>query len=126
MIVTRKIGSGLAAAAATIVAAVFIVWAKKAGLIDGDAGQRFVMAFIGLSVAAYGNATPKSAPYRSARAQSVRRVAGWLMVIGGLANAAIWTFAPYAVAPLVSMVPIIVAITGVVAYCWWSRPAAHG
>ena len=118
-----KVGVPIALITLAVVGATFI--AKRLGWVDGDAGVRLAMAISGLTLVYFGNRTPKEAPHRSARAQSVRRFSGWVMVLAGLLNAGIWVFAPMEVAPLASMVPVILAVVAIIAYCTYSRTPAQ-
>lgn len=114
-----KVGAPIALLTLAIVGATFI--ARRLGWVDGDAGLRLAMGISGLTLVYFGNRTPKEAPHRSARAQSVRRFSGWAMVLAGLLNAGIWVFAPMEVAPLASMAPVILAVAAILAYCIVSR-----
>ncbi len=118
-----KVGVPIALLTLAICGAVFI--ARRLGWVDGDAGARLAMAISGLTVVYFGNRIPKEAPTRSPRAQVVRRFAGRVMVLAGLLNAGIWVFAPMEVAALASMVPLILAVVAIIAYCTYSRTPAQ-
>lgn len=118
-----KVGVPIALLTLAICGAVFI--ARRLGWGDGDAGVRLAMAISGLTVVYFGNRIPKEAPTRSPRAQVVRRFAGRAMVLAGLLNAGIWVFAPMDVAALASMVPLILAVVAIIAYCTYSRTPAQ-
>lgn len=97
----RHIRFALILATLQVGGALALTFANKQGLIDDDMTTRGVMVLIGLSLAAVGNRMPKStdgpAPQSLSQAalrQSVLRVGGWAMMLGGLAFAAFWAFAP--------------------------------
>lgn len=80
---------------------------KLLGLIDQETTTRGIMAIFGLFLAAMGNAMPKQqdgpqpdTPQLVAVRQSILRVGGWAMVIGGLVWAVLWAFAPRDVAQI--------------------------
>jgi hypothetical protein len=116
----NKLAPSLALAAAMIGAALAIVYASKAHLIDGDAGTRTVMAIIGLALVHQANAIPK-AVLRSERARSMRRLSGYAFFLSGLAYAAIWAFAPIGVAADASMIAVGAAMILVIGACLLSR-----
>ena len=118
-----KVGVPIALLTLAIVGATFI--ARRLGWVDGDAGVRLAMAISGLTIVYFGNRIPKEAPTRSPRAQTVRRFAGRVMVLAGLLNAGIWVFTPMEFAVLASMVPLILAIVAIVAYCTYARSPAQ-
>lgn len=82
------------------------------------------MAVTGATMVWLGNQTPKKASPANARTLAYRRFSGWAIVLGGLANMAIWTFAPMDVAAMASIVPIAIAVVAIIAYCLRSRAAA--
>ena len=109
-----------------LVLSVALTLAKQGGLIDGDTVKRFVMAFIGLGVAWYGNITPKEGGAWSARRQAHRRVAGYAVAGAGLVNTAIWIWAPMSIAAELSMIPLVAAFIVILTYCFWlCGPAAQ-
>lgn len=117
----RELREGVPIAGLMLAAAGAVVLSQRMGWVDGDAGLRVSMAITGLACVYYANRAPKERPTRSPRAQAVNRVAGWLFVVAGLLNAAIWAFAPMDIAPMASMVPLVLAIVSVVTYCLLSR-----
>jgi hypothetical protein len=73
--------------------------AGKLGLIEATLAQRAVGALIGLMVVIVGNAVPKlrplSAPSPTPRsALGTERFAGWVLVVAGLAQVALFLLAP--------------------------------
>jgi hypothetical protein len=80
--------------------------AREAGLLDMDAGKRGAAAMMGLMLAVCGNFLPKMARRLelgreiAAAYASADRLAGWALVITGLAYAGIWVLAPIDQAPI--------------------------
>jgi len=104
-----KIIYGVLWAVAILAAALFLKRAQHAHLVSGDVVQRGVEVIIGLSFAVYANFIPKSvpglklSPARAARVQAMQRFNSWLFCLAGLVFAAIWAFAPLALAGAASM-----------------------
>ncbi len=80
--------------------------AREFGLLDMDAGKRGAAAMMGLMLAICGNVLPKIARQLdlgrdvAAAYASADRLAGWTLVMTGLAYAGIWVLAPMERAPL--------------------------
>ena len=55
-----------------------------------------------------------------AREQSVLRLSGWSMTLGGLAYAGLWAFAPLGFANVASMVVVAWAMVIVMGYGGWT------
>jgi len=119
------------AVAAMLIALPLGVFAARAqGLVAADdaaLGVRLVGIATGLIIAAYGNVIPKKlvcfdpmAP-DAARRQALQRFCGWLFVLAGLANAAIWAVAPVKQAAFWSMVPLAGAL--ILVAMRFARPA---
>jgi hypothetical protein len=122
------------AVAAMLVALPLAVFAARAqgliGVEDAALGVRLVGIATGLIIAAYGNVVPKrllcvdpTSP-DAARKQALQRFCGWLFVLAGLANAAIWAVAPVKQAALWSMVPLAGAL--ILVAMRFARPSARG
>jgi hypothetical protein len=85
-----------------LVAGVFFAIAigRETGLIEGDFGKRLAAAMMGLLVAICGNVLPKVARRiemtreTAAAYASADRLAGFALVVAGIAYAGIWLFAP--------------------------------
>jgi hypothetical protein len=122
---SNRILSSLAAAVLLVGVSIAMVVGRRAGII-GDEPTRGVMVIIGLLLAFYSNAIPKTVTARSARAQQVKRMAGWTFVLAGVGYALVWAFAPFANAPDLSMVVVGSGMALVIGACLWarSRPAA--
>jgi hypothetical protein len=90
--------------------------AQKAGLIDGEAVTRIVMAATGLMLVWIGNRMPKAwVPAETAR--RVHRLGGWSMVLSGLVYAALWAFAPVPVALAGGCAAVIAGMIVTIGYC---------
>jgi hypothetical protein len=91
--------------------ALLLTFANKQGMIDSEIATRGVMVLIGLGLCATGDRMPKSPdgplpqslPVAALR-QVILRVGGWAMMLGGLAFAELWAFAPLDVARAGSLV----------------------
>lgn len=85
-----------------LVAGVFFAIAigRETGLIEGDFGKRLAAAMMGLLVAICGNVLPKVARRiemtreTAAAYASADRLAGFALVVAGIAYSGIWLFAP--------------------------------
>ena len=123
----KSIRPALVIAGAQLVGALLLVLARKQGLISFDTTVRGAMVLIGLSIAATGNRIPKMPdglpPHTlslAALRQSVLRIAGWAMMLGGLAFAGFWAFAPRDVAAVGSIIALggsLAVMCGFVT--WW-------
>lgn len=98
--------------------------------LDAAVAIRLNGLLMGAWVVGWGNAIPKMlAPLNHlscapAREQSLRRFAGWALVLGGAAYMLAFALAPIPVAPLLAiclLAPSVVAVGGVVARCAWRR-----
>lgn len=67
--------------------------AVRAAALDAETFIRMLAIANGLMLAWYGNQTPKRFD-PTPQLRRLQRVSGWAMVLGGLVNAAFWTFAP--------------------------------
>jgi sterol desaturase/sphingolipid hydroxylase (fatty acid hydroxylase superfamily) len=88
-------------------------FAKRQGLIDIETTLRGAMVIVGVGLAAAGNRIPKSSDGPSPSTlklavlrQSVMRTAGWSLMLGGLAFAGLWAFAPLAVAQVAATIAL--------------------
>ena len=106
----KSIRFALILAAMQVGGGLLLTLAKSRGLIDGEAVTRGVLVLIGLCIAAIGNKIPKTSDgpppqtlTHAALRQKVLRAAGWSMMLGGLAFASLWAFAPLDVARVASI-----------------------
>lgn len=110
--------AGVIWAGAILILALGGALALSAGLMDKDMATRLVMGLNGLVLAWYGNRLPK-AVQPDARARQASRVAGRVLVAGGLANAGFWAFAPvdtaivYGTGAIAAAAAITLAVYGV-------------
>jgi len=93
--------------------------ARGVGLIapdDESLALRFLGIATGLACVYYANLAPKKAACvdpaspNAGRKQAMQRYSGWVLVLAGLANTAIWALAPIKQAALWSMVPLAVGL----------------
>jgi hypothetical protein len=107
--------------------ALLLALANQQGLIDDETRTRGVMVLIGLCLAAIGNRMPKTMdgpPPRSvslaALRQSVLRLGGWALMLGGVAFAGFWAFAPHGLALVGSLIAVGAAMLVTIGGCtWW-------
>ncbi len=91
---------------AVFVAMFAFAMARETGLLEMDTGKRGAAAMLGLMLAVCGNFLPKMARRLElgrevvAAYASADRLAGWTLVVAGLAYAGIWALAPMDRAPL--------------------------
>jgi hypothetical protein len=108
--------------------------ARGLGMIAPD-NESFALRFLGIAsglvIVFYANLAPKKAACvdpispDAGRRQALQRYFGWVLVLAGLANTAIWALAPIKQAALWSMVPLAVAL-GLIALRIASSRAAQG
>lgn len=137
----RNINLSLLVGALQVCGALLLLIARKQGMIDIETTKRGVMILVGLGVAAYGNWMPKmlegpSPQSRDVAAlrQSINRVGGWAMMLGGIAFAVIGGFMPRSVSVVGSIVAVGAGMAVMVGHGLWrvfqfnrrSRSAAHG
>jgi hypothetical protein len=112
----KDVIKSLAIAGGLIAMALASTAARKAGLIDGEAVTRIVMAATGLMLVWIGNRMPKAwVPAETAR--RVHRLGGWSMVLSGLVYAALWAFAPVPVALAGGCAAVIAGMIVTIGYC---------
>jgi len=97
--------------------------ARKLGYMDGETVTRVVIGLNGLMIAWMGNRLPK-AFVPSACASKARRVAGWSLVLSGLAYAGLFVFAPIPVAAWGGAGAVLTGIAVTVGYCQTLRSRA--
>ena len=106
-----------------VIGCLLLVLAKRQGLIDGEGVMRGALVLIGLGLAASGNMIPKmmdgQQPHTLALAalrQKIMRIAGWALMLGGLAFAGLWAFAPTDVAQVWAMVALGVSLAVMIGF----------
>ena len=121
-----RIVSALGLAAIILGVSASAAYGRRLGLIDPDLTDRIVQVVIGLVLAGYANLMPKhlgrprGAPRAEATAQSVRRVGGLAMTLGGLAWAAIWAFAPMSLTVPLAITAVASATLVTLGYGLWA------
>ncbi len=100
-------------------------YAEAQHWVGADGARRTLQVFIGLALAAYGNAMPKQigrwrgSTVAASRSQAALRVAGWSMTLAGLAHAGLWAFAPLTVADTGSLIAVGAATAVTLGYAVW-------
>ena len=121
-----RILSALGLAALILGTAAAMKYAQSQGLIDADIADRVMQVVVGLVLAAYANLMPKQlgrprgSTAAEAVAQSVRRVGGLAMSLGGLAWAAIWAFAPMSLTTPLGIAAVASATVITLSYGLWA------
>lgn len=122
----NTIRNALILAGIQIIGALLLTLANKLGWIDSETTTRGVMVLIGLMLVVIGNAMPKqqegppeqTAGQVAAR-QSILRVGGWALTLGGLVWSALWAFAPRDLATIGSIAAVATAVAVMLAYAVW-------
>lgn len=123
---TPRMTTAIAIALLFLAAAAGLRYAEGAGLIGVDGARRALQVLIGLGLAGYANLMPKRisgaprSPLAERRTQAALRIGGWSLTLAGLTQAALWTFAPLAVADVGSMAAVAAALTLTLAYALWA------
>lgn len=128
----KSIRSALLIAGSMLVCTAALTIAHKVfGWIDQETTTRGVMALIGLMLISTGNAMPKQhdgPPPKSVgeitTRQSITRVGGWAMMLGGLAWVVLWLFTPRDIATVGSVTAVGTATLVMIVYSVW-RYRAH-
>lgn len=126
---TPRIKTAIAIALLFLAAAAGLRYAEGAGLVGADGARRALQVLIGLGLAGYANLMPKRisgaprSPLAERRTQAALRVGGWSLTLAGLTQAALWTFAPLAVADVGSLAAVAAALTLTLGYALWAFTA---
>ena len=122
----NSVVGGIVLAVVMLGAAGALRFGEHAGWLGPDAAARGMQVIIGLALAFYANAIPKSASatWRAERlvdrAKSSVRFAGWAFTLAGLGYAALSAFAPEPFASTWSMGLVALAMTATLGYCLWA------
>ncbi|MBC6982498.1 SdpI family protein [Caulobacter sp. 17J80-11] len=119
----KDLKGALAWGGGILVVALAASYARHHGYVDNDTVTRLVVGLNGLMIAWFGNRIPKTV-VPSACARQAQRVAGWSMVLSGLAYAGLWAFAPMQVAITAGCGAVIAGIVVTIGYCLWLRARA--
>jgi hypothetical protein len=127
----KSIRTALLLAGVQIAGALLLTLANKLGWIDSETTTRGVMALIGLMLVTIGNGMPKQQEGPPSQTigdaivrQSITRVGGWAMLLGGLVWTGLWIFAPRDLAEIGSIAAVAAAALVMFAYAIW-RYRAH-
>jgi hypothetical protein len=122
----RSIRRALILAGIQIAGALLLTLANKLGWIDSETTTRGVMVLIGLMLVVVGNAMPKQQegpPEQTvgqvAARQSILRVGGWALTLGGLVWAVLWVIAPRDLATVGSVAAVATAVVVMIIYAVW-------
>ena len=123
----KSIRSAFILAGSMLVGTALLTVAHKVfGWIDQETTTRGVMALIGLMLISTGNAMPKQQegpPSQTVRdvavRQSILRVGGWMMMLGGLIWVVLWAFAPRDVAEVGSIAAVATTTLVMIGYSVW-------
>jgi hypothetical protein len=119
-------------AAVTLALAEALAIARATGAIERDSESvalRLLGIGCGLVIVFYGNIVPRRAECvdpaspDAPRRQKLQRYSAWVLVLAGLANAAIWALAPIKQAALWSMVPLAAGLALIALRIMASRAA---
>lgn len=112
--------------------ALLLTLARKQGMIDAETAQRGTMVLIGMGIAVIGNRMPKMAGIPPAHSltlaalqQSVHRVGGWAMMLGGVGYAVLWALAPRDVAQVGGTVAALGGVAVMLGHFAWRVLAYH-
>ncbi len=119
----RSIRASLFGAALILSGALAISLGDALGILDTIVGERLFGVMLGLTLVVTGNFLPKTVrPLTrqhcdTARLQTIERYAGWILVVAGLAHAAIWIFAPAGSANMAALM-VVAAAFFLIAAIW--------
>ena len=122
----KAIRNALILAGIQLVGALLLTLANKLGWIDSETTTRGVMILIGLMLVVVGNSMPKTQegpPEQTvgqvAARQSILRVGGWALALGGVVWAVLWAFAPRDLATVGSIAAVAAAVVVMIGYAVW-------
>jgi hypothetical protein len=123
----KTIRSALILAGVQLVGALMLTLANKVfGWIDNETATRGVMVLIGLMLMTIGNGMPKQQegpPSQTVQdiavRQSITRVGGWMMMLGGLIWVGLWAFAPRDLAEVGSIAAVGTTTLVMIVYAIW-------
>jgi hypothetical protein len=119
-------GALLTAGGILVGSALLTIAHKVFGWIDSETTTRGVMVLIGLMLVATGNGMPKKQEGPPSQTiveivvrQSVTRVGGWALLLGGLVWTALWLFAPRDIAQVGSIAAVATAVVVMLVHTVW-------
>lgn len=128
---TKRLGWAIALAAFILGSTLALRYAEGAGMIGADGARRAMQVLIGLMLAGYANIMPKQlGPTRGslradAAAQAALRAGGWSLTLAGVAYAALWAFAPLAIADTAGLFVVAAATLLTLGYAIWAFTACR-
>ncbi|WP_339744411.1 hypothetical protein [uncultured Maricaulis sp.] len=125
--ITRNVGFSLLTALGLIAASLAAVWASNAEMAGPDFPGRVSGAITGLILAVFSNAVAKriGGGETSAGKAAAKRFMGLALVLGGVAYAAAFLFAPIDLARWIGMGAVITALLVTAARFWAGRKDAQ-
>lgn len=129
----KSIRDALILAGAMLAGTLALTVANKAlGWIDSDTTTREVMVLIGLMLVVTGNGMPKKQEGPPAQTigdiatrQSILRVGGWALLLGGVIWVALWIFAPRDIATAGSIAAVAISTIVMIGYTIWRYRAGR-
>ena len=133
MTLNPRIRHSLSIAALYLLTAVMLAELRRHLVVGPETVERLMGLLMGTVVIVSANAIPKRlvplarlscAP---AREQSLRRFAGWALVLGGVGYTLAFALAPIAIASVLAiclLAPAAVVVAGIAARCAWMRRRA--
>jgi hypothetical protein len=130
MIMKNPIYRSLLIAAIYLLTAVILNELQQHQLVSAEMSQRMMGLLMGSVVLVSANAIPKKlVPLARlscdpAREQTLRRIAGWALTLGGLGYTLAYALAPIAVASTLAicmLAPAALVVAGIRARCVWNR-----
>jgi hypothetical protein len=114
-----------------LVTAATLKYAQAENVIGPETTKRTMQVIFGLMLAAYANLMPKELKWQAssravARSQSALRVGGWSLTLAGLGHAAVYAFAPMAMANIAATALVATALAITMGYAMWTLAACRG
>lgn len=134
MIVHQPLRRALWIAAIYLATSVLLDELRQHHVVSAEAAVRLMGMMMGLLVLVCANAIPKTlVPLARlscdpAREQTLRRVAGWAGVLGGLGYTLAYALAPIAIAARLAnslLTPAVAVVAGIMTWCVWRRVNAR-
>jgi len=125
---------------ALLIAAIYLLTSlalnelRQHHIIGAETAVRLMGMLMGLVVLVSANAIPKKlVPLARlscdpASEQTLRRLGGWTLVLGGLGYTLAYALAPIAIASALAtclLAPAVLVVVGIMAYCAWMRRGAR-
>lgn len=133
MIMNHPIRRSLLIAAAYLLAAVVLSELRQHHVVSADTVERLMGMLMGSVLLISANAIPKKLlplarlSCDPGREQTLRRLGGWALVLGGLGYTLAYALAPIAIASTLAiglLAPAVLVVLGIVARCAWRNRSA--